>query len=127
MAIDPRRHLGEIIEVVGAARDQGVRGLVDRQAGVLGLQRRDLGHIGFDQLAQPVHDLGPLLGGQAGPGGEGGLGGVHRHGDLVLVAGRDLGQDLLGGGIDRLEGGLGLDVRAVDEVLDHRGPFEAGE
>ncbi len=127
MAVNTRGHLAEIIEVLGAAGNQGVTGLVDGQAGVLGLQGGDLGDIGFDQLAEPVHDLGALLGGHAGPAREGGLGGVHRQTDLVLVARGHLGQHLLGGRVDRLEGGLGLDALAVDQVLDHRGLIEGGE
>ena len=79
----------------------------------------------FDQVGQLVHEPSPLAGVHAPPlrvEGEGGLGGGHGIVDVGGVALLDLGDDLLGGRVDRGEGlaRLGVAPLIVDEDLKER-------
>ena len=95
-----------VVEEVGRGQGQvDVAGLLDRLAAVHRLQDRELPRPLLQGPGDPVEVLGPLgprqLRPHLGVGGPGGLDGrVH-----VLLAGLgDLGQDLLGGRVDGLEG-----------------------
>ncbi len=121
VAVHARAHLGKVVEVVGRARHQLLSGLGDDLAAVVGLGLRDLGHMAGDQVAQLAHKLGAFGGGRVGPFREGvlrgGDGGLH----LGLAACSNLGQHLLGGGVDGLEIVLAGDGLAVDQVVNAHG------
>jgi hypothetical protein len=116
VAIDPRAHLGEVVEVVGRARHQLLAGLADGLAGVAGFDGRDLGDVPGDQFAELVHHPGALGRRRCGPLRERGLGCRHRSMDLGLATGCHLGQHLLVGGIHGLEVLAAFDELTVDQV-----------
>jgi hypothetical protein len=117
VAVHPRAHLGEIVEVVGRARHQLFAGLSDDLAAVVGLGLRDLGHVRGDQVAEFADQLGALGCGRGGPFRERFLGGRDGGIHFRLTAGGDFGQHFLRGGVDGFEGARALHALAVDEVV----------
>ncbi|MCY1382849.1 hypothetical protein D9M69_709110 [compost metagenome] len=71
-----------------------------------------------DEVAELADELRALGRGQAGPLGEGGLGGGHGGVHFGLAARGDFGQHFLRGGVDGFEVVGALDWLAVDEVMD---------
>ena len=121
VAVHPRAHLGEVVEVVGGARHELLAGLRDHLAGVVGLGARELGHVLRDQVAQLANQLRALGGGQACPLGEGFLGGRDGGIHFGLAAGGDFRQHLLRGRVDALEVVAAGDGLAADQVFDAHG------
>lgn len=117
--VHPRADFGEELEVVRGARDQHVLRLVDRQAGVEGLQFRQVRHVPVDQLAEPAHQARALLGRGIGPFREGFPGRRHRRVDFRRAAAGDLADQLAGGRVVVLEDVLAFDLAAIDPVFDH--------
>ena len=67
MAVHPHAHLGEIIEIVGRARDELLAGLRDDLPGILCLGPGELGHVGGNQVAELANELCALGRGQPRP------------------------------------------------------------
>ncbi len=110
---------GVVEEVRGDGRDVDVAGLLDRLAVVEGLQDGQLAAALLDDPGDPVEVLGALAARHRAPDLVVGLaGGLHRAVDVGGVGLRDLGEDLLGGGVDGLERG----ARAAGELAVHEEP-----
>jgi ParB family chromosome partitioning protein len=110
---------GEVAEMVDRERDVGIGRLADRLAVVPGLGEGEKIEI----LLEPVGDLveDQRAGGDRGapPGGLGGMGGVERQLDILLLRARDLG-DLLAvdrRGVVEIAAAERGDPLAADEIL----------
>ena len=113
---------GVVEEVRGDDRDVDVARLLDRLAVVDRLQDGELAAALLDDPGDPVEVLGALAARHPAPDAVvGPAGGLHGAVDVGLVGLGDLGQDLLGGGVDRLERcAVAVDELAVDEQAVRR-------
>ncbi len=122
-----RRAVAGVLELVGPAgvveevrsddRDVDVARLLDRLAVVDRLQDGELAPALLDDPGDPVEVLGALGAGHPGPDpGVGAARGLHGSVDVGVARLGDLGEHLLGGRVDRLEGRAGaVDELTVDE------------
>ncbi len=109
---------GEIAEVVDGERNVGGGRLADRLAIVPGLGRSEKVEVLLHDIRDPVQDARAIRYAGLAPGVLGGMGGVERGLDVILVGTRDLANLLAGDRRDIVEVAAGLWLRplAVDEI-----------
>ncbi|MNM58953.1 hypothetical protein D3C81_701960 [compost metagenome] len=119
MAVHACADFGEEVEVVRSAWDQHVLGLVNRQAGVEGLQFGQLRHVLVDQLTELAHQTGAFLGRGIGPFRERFLRSRYGLGDLFSAAAGDFANRFAGSRVVVDEGVFAFDLAAIDPMFDH--------
>ncbi len=86
MCPSTRTHFGEVVKVIGRARDQLLSGLRDRLAAILRFGSRDGRDVLRDEVAELAQQRGPLGCGSSGPGRESRFCGGDGCGNLLLTA-----------------------------------------
>ena len=120
-ALDLVGPAGVVAEALDGQRDVDRPRVGQRLAVVEGLERRKIVDLGFDQVAEPVHEPAALTGVHPWPGAlvEGGPGSLHRRVDVGGIPFGNVGDRLFGGGIDGGErpAAAGGNPLSVDEEL----------
>ena len=82
LALELVGHAAEVAIAGGGARHVQRPAVLQRMAGVEGLQARQVLGVGLDQVGQPQQDAAAVGGGHPAPGGQGALRGGHRQVDV---------------------------------------------